>query len=62
MQEGNTDRVSQLDLHGYHPDEIVGGDVLYRIVQQAWEMGKTELRLIHGHGRKPRPFTGFRKH
>jgi hypothetical protein len=41
----------EIDLHGYHPDEIVATDVLTKIVRQAWEMGDPYLRLIHGHGR-----------
>ena len=41
----------QIDLHGYHPGEIVFNGVLGNILQQAWEMGADELTLIHGHGR-----------
>jgi Smr domain-containing protein len=40
----------EMDLHGYHPTEIVL-DVLKKIIQQAWEMGKKYVTLIHGHGR-----------
>jgi hypothetical protein len=40
----------ELDLHGYHPSNIVGNGVLTAIVKQAWEMGETSLKLIHGHG------------
>ena len=39
-----------IDLHGYHPREIVWNGVLGRIIQQAWEMGEPYLYLIHGHG------------
>jgi hypothetical protein len=49
----------EIDLHGYHPSEIVGSDVLEKIVQQAWEMGETELCLIHGHGRNRGIRPGF---
>lgn len=45
----------EVDIHGYHPDDI---DVP-AIVQQAWEMGQTELRIIHGHGRNRGRSPGF---
>jgi DNA-nicking Smr family endonuclease len=41
----------EIDLHGYHPDEIAHGELLEKIVEQAWEMGERRLCLIHGHGR-----------
>jgi DNA-nicking Smr family endonuclease len=41
----------EIDLHGYHPAEIVFNGVLGKILQQAWEMGESDLTLIHGHGR-----------
>jgi DNA-nicking Smr family endonuclease len=41
----------RIDLHGYRPSEIVWNGLLIKIVQQCWEMGETELQLIHGHGR-----------
>ncbi len=40
----------EIDLHGYHPSQIVRNGVLAKIIQQAWEMGESELCLIHGHG------------
>ena len=40
----------EIDLHGYHPSQIVDTLVLNAIVQQTWEMGETDLKLIHGHG------------
>jgi DNA-nicking Smr family endonuclease len=40
-----------MDLHGYHPSEIVQTDVLKKIIQQTWEMGENDVTLIHGHGR-----------
>jgi hypothetical protein len=48
-----------LDLHGHHPDDLVGGGILDCVVEQAWEMGETELRLIHGHGRNRGISPGF---
>jgi hypothetical protein len=41
----------EIDLHGYHPKEIVWNGLLTKILQQAWEMGEADLKLIHGHGR-----------
>jgi hypothetical protein len=49
----------EIDLHGYHPRDIVWSGVLERIVQQAWEMGESELTLIHGHGRNRGISPGF---
>jgi hypothetical protein len=49
----------EIDLHGYHPRDIVWSGALERIVQQAWEMGESELTLIHGHGRNRRISPGF---
>ena len=51
--------IMEIDLHGYHPDEIVHDELLDKIVQQAWEMGETRLCLIHGHGRNLGIFPGF---
>ena len=47
------------DLHGNHPPDIVFNGVLGDILQQAWEMGETELTLIHGHGRNRGITPGF---
>jgi len=41
----------EIDLHGYHPQTIRDGDLLPKILQQAWEMGEKELIIIHGHGK-----------
>jgi hypothetical protein len=41
----------QIDPHGYHPADIVWNGVLAKILEQAWEMGESELTLIRGHGR-----------
>jgi hypothetical protein len=49
----------EIDLHGYHPRDIVWSGVLTRIVQQAWEIGESELTLIHGHGRNRGISPGF---
>jgi hypothetical protein len=49
----------EIDLHGYHPSQIVGTDVLGKIVQQTWEIGDTYLKLIHGHGRNRGRTPGF---
>jgi hypothetical protein len=45
----------EIDLHGYHPDDIDISDV----VKQAWETGAMKLRLIHGHGRGRGISPGF---
>jgi hypothetical protein len=49
----------QIDLHGYHPAEMVWSGVLAKLVEQAWEMGERELLLIHGHGRNRGITPGF---
>lgn len=51
-------KTMNIDLHGHHPDDIVG-DVLTKIVQQAWETGADRLCLIHGHGRMRGRSPGF---
>ena len=48
-----------IDLHGYHPTEIVFNGTLGKIVQRSWEMGESELTLIHGHGRNRGITPGF---
>jgi hypothetical protein len=48
----------EIDLHGYHPSQITG-EVLAKILRQAWESGATEIRLIHGHGRGRGISPGF---
>jgi hypothetical protein len=48
-----------IDLHGYHPADIVFSGVLDKIVRQAWEMGAKTLTLIHGHGRNRGISPGF---
>lgn len=49
----------EIDLHGYHPKDIVDTGTLKAIVQQVWEMGETRLTLIHGHGRHRGISPGF---
>ena|ERR1039458_6393769 len=49
----------KVDLHGYHPDQIIGTGVLEAILQQIWEMGETDLQIIHGHGHKKGIVVGF---
>jgi Smr domain len=39
-----------VDLHGYHPNTVLGEELVESLVRQAWEMGKPALRLIHGLG------------
>lgn len=45
----------QIDLHGYHPDDIDVAD----LIKQAWETGAAEVTLIHGHGRNRGLSPGF---
>ena len=49
----------EIDLHGYHPRDIVWSGVLAKVVQQAWEMGESHLCFIHGHGRNRGITPGF---
>ena len=49
----------EIDLHGYHPRDIVWSGVLPRLIQQVWEMGESHLCLIHGHGRNRGISPGF---
>ena len=44
-----------IDLHGYHPDDIDIPD----LIRQAWEMGADRVRLIHGHGHNRGISVGF---
>jgi hypothetical protein len=50
--------IVELDLHGYHPDDICGLP-LVEIVEQAWKIGAERLQLIHGHGRNRGLTPGF---
>ena len=49
----------EIDLHGYHPSQIVGTDIFEKLLQQTWEMGDTDLKLIHGHSRNRGISPGF---
>jgi len=53
--QAETVDVLEIDLHGYHPDDID----LKTIIEQAWEMGAKRIRLIHGHGRNRGISPGF---
>jgi hypothetical protein len=48
-----------VDLHGFHPSQIINSGWFYRLVQQTWEMGESRLTLIHGHGRNRGISPGF---
>lgn len=50
-----SERSLDIDLHGYHPNEVDLGDIL----EQAWETGAESVRLIHGHGRNRGISPGF---
>ena len=49
----------KIDLHDYHPREIIDTGLLQEIVRQAWEMGEDSLTLVHGHGRNRGISPGF---
>jgi hypothetical protein len=49
----------KIDLHGFHPREIIDTGVLREILRQAWEMGEDSLTLVHGHGRNRGISPGF---
>lgn len=49
----------QVDLHGFHPSEIIQTGFLQKLIQQSWEMGEVRLTLIHGHGRNRGISPGF---
>ena len=48
-----------IDLHRVHPSAIIPTGLLANLVQQVWEMGESELTLIHGHGRNRGISPGF---
>jgi DNA-nicking Smr family endonuclease len=55
-----SERLLEVDLHGYHPRTVDESGLLAKIIKQAWEMGAKELVIIHGHGMsraKRRPFA-----
>jgi Smr domain len=51
----------EIDLHGYHPDDILALDHSHvaKMIRQAWEMGAGSIRFIHGHGRNRGISPGF---
>jgi hypothetical protein len=53
----------EIDLHGYHPTDLDRAAhkeaLLANIARQAWEMGETELTIIHGHGQNRVLSPGF---
>jgi len=55
IQDGAGVRAVQIDLHGYHPDNID----LAALIRQAWETGAAKLTLIHGHGHNRGINVGF---
>jgi hypothetical protein len=48
-----------IDLHGYHPSDIIDTGILARIVEQAWDMGEQHITFIHGHGKNKGISVGF---
>ena len=48
-------RLLDIDLHGFHPDDVDVEDLL----KQAWEMSAAEVTLIHGHGHNRGLSVGF---
>jgi hypothetical protein len=49
----------ELDLHGFRISEVVDAGVIDKVMQQCWEMGETEVKIIHGHGRNRGISPGF---
>jgi hypothetical protein len=49
----------EIDIHGYHPDNILETGIFTKLVQQAWEMGEPDIYFIHGHGKKRGISVGF---
>jgi hypothetical protein len=47
-----------IDLHGYHPNDIVG-EALATIVRQTRECGEPTVLFIHGHARNRGISPGF---
>ena len=45
----------EIDLHGFHPDDID----LAKIIEQVWKLGAERVRFIHGHGRNRGISPGF---
>ena len=49
----------EVDLHGFHPSQIIKTGFLHKLIHQCWEMGEVSLTLIHGHGRDRGISPGF---
>jgi hypothetical protein len=49
----------EIDLHGYHPSEILDNGTFLRIVHKAWKTGERQPIFIHGHGRNRGITPGF---
>jgi len=53
----------QIDLHGYHPDDLdcMFGNAgkLADFIKEAWERGEDRITFIHGHGRNRGISPGF---
>src|SRR4051794_196330 len=50
--------IYEIDLHGYHPDDVCG-QPLKRMIEQVWETGAEGIRFIHGHGHMRGKSVGF---
>jgi hypothetical protein len=49
-RHAETPAIVKVDLHGFHPSDIVGPPMAM-IIEQVWEMGADRICFIHGHGR-----------
>jgi len=57
-KDPETPAIVKVDLHGYHPSDIVGPPMA-KLIEQAWEMGADRICFIHGHGRARGISPGF---
>ena len=44
LQQDEQEPGVEIDLHGYHPSEIVDSGALTKLIQQAWEMASVISR------------------
>jgi hypothetical protein len=58
IRHAETAPTVKIDLHGYHPSDIVGLP-MSKVIEQAWEMGADRICFIHGHGRARGISPGF---
>jgi hypothetical protein len=49
----------EFDFHGFRVMEITDTCLIGDIIQQCWEMGETQVKFIHGHGRNRGISPGF---